>query len=199
MLELTVGNPFSHPAYVYVVPSQTNPLYRTYLEHSWLYLDGGETRKILVMSEYAGGEALVEPDPDVVEAFRYIPNRIDLKGVADSEHPGTDHDVQVVLGGAQIEIAEGLATYVDNLVLTDFFEILIEGEVLVQRDDSPAPQGTIFLTLDDGTGGRTNVSVPMFGNQFSAFLPPSGWTKVRAYYLPPAGTADATSAWYPHP
>ncbi len=48
-----VGNPYPVRTRIWITAGQDNPLYRTYLERSWLYLDPGETKKIRVMFEYA--------------------------------------------------------------------------------------------------------------------------------------------------
>ncbi|MEJ7588018.1 MAG: hypothetical protein WKI04_10710 [Ferruginibacter sp.] len=49
---IEVGNPYEKATTVYIRPGQTNPLYRTYLEHTSLFLDPGETRKVKLMFEY---------------------------------------------------------------------------------------------------------------------------------------------------
>jgi len=38
---------------VFVHAGHSNPLHRTYLQHTWLWLDPGETRNVTVMFEYA--------------------------------------------------------------------------------------------------------------------------------------------------
>lgn len=52
IVELEVGNPYPDQiARVFVIPSQSNPHYRTYLEHTWLYLKPAEVRKVKMMVE----------------------------------------------------------------------------------------------------------------------------------------------------
>ena len=48
-----VGNPYPKPTRVWIIGQQTNPLYRTYVDTTWLWLEPGETRKVRVMIEYA--------------------------------------------------------------------------------------------------------------------------------------------------
>ena len=47
-----VGNPFDERTQVFIHAGQTNPLYRTYLEHTSVWLESKETRTIRVMHEF---------------------------------------------------------------------------------------------------------------------------------------------------
>jgi hypothetical protein len=41
---MEVGNPYPVRTRIWINAGNSNPLYRTFLEHSWVYLDPGETR-----------------------------------------------------------------------------------------------------------------------------------------------------------
>ncbi len=56
MTTVEVGNLYDRPTRVFLVSGQSNPLYRTYLENAWLWLNPGETRRVRVMYEFTDGK-----------------------------------------------------------------------------------------------------------------------------------------------
>lgn len=61
LTSVAAGNPYASATRFSIGAGQTNPLYRTYLEHTWLRLDAHETRKVRVMFEYAPDAAQSDP------------------------------------------------------------------------------------------------------------------------------------------
>jgi M6 family metalloprotease-like protein len=131
-----VGNPYSRATRVFVHPGQSNPLYRTYLEHTSLLLQPGETRKVRVMFEYDYTNLFKTPislgqgqtfdsrkqrqdnelNPDrLIQKYRQQPNRVALAAFIDvpQEHPHTPE----LLGGAEVQVVTGRKTKFDYFYL----------------------------------------------------------------------------------
>src|SRR5262245_29934063 len=78
---VTVGNPYSERTRFFIGAVQTNPLYRTYLEHGWFVLDPGECRRVRVMFEFAPDAE--QSDPTVKEKqkkYLRVPNFVNIAG-----------------------------------------------------------------------------------------------------------------------
>ncbi|QJW91227.1 hypothetical protein HNV11_18530 [Spirosoma taeanense] len=125
-----VGNPYDKATRVFVRPGQTNPLYRTYVEHTSLTLEPGETRKVKIMFEYDHTNLYKTPislgpdgtydifnrrqdnrtNPDrIIKKFRPVPNRVGLAAFIDDPNETPPHTVEL-LSGAQIEVVTGRKT-----------------------------------------------------------------------------------------
>ncbi|MPR37073.1 hypothetical protein [Salmonirosea aquatica] len=125
-----VGNPYEKPTRVFVRPGQTNPLYRTYLEHTSVMLEAGESRKVKMMFEYDDTNLFKTPvfignnttiditgqnreskalAERTLRKYRQVPNRVGLATYIDNpleKHPHTP----ALLGGAQVEVVTGRKT-----------------------------------------------------------------------------------------
>jgi M6 family metalloprotease-like protein len=198
---VAVGNPFDLPTRVYVSTEQTDPSYRTYLEHKWLDLGPGETRQVAVMFEYVGGSSAggitegfgLDADPVFkapLQTLRPPVNRVNLVGIAVDPRDKTGHHM-VVIGGAGVEVATGRAVKFDDFGVGD--DGIVNGTVTT-ADGQPVTDGTIIVTLTDPSGPEPRV--------FNRYARPrdgrfrvccAQGMKVRAYYVPPPGYGDATS------
>lgn len=185
-----VVNPRNYEQTLRLEVTQTNPLFRTYLENRWLKLGPNEEKEVLVQSEYAGEE---ERDLTVVARYKDEPNRVIFEAF---EGPGYDGDTVRSLGGNQLEVGQGLAVRFSGITLIPVGgEFSFEGRVVVKKSGAPPdPGGAIILTLADATGKLVNRTIePSPNGAFSTLLPSGGWTSVRAYYVPPPGFGDVTS------
>ncbi|MBK8015040.1 MAG: hypothetical protein IPK13_27285 [Deltaproteobacteria bacterium] len=203
---VAVKNPYDHPATVHVVPGQSNPLYRSYVDHTWVRLGGNGSAKIRVASEYAGDQMSAEEQRRLAD-FRYLPNRVSVEAIIHEDEPlgdtiGPQGDIALVpLGGVDMEIVERQRTSFSNLKLTDIRPdggTLFGGQVKVVRDDSDAPDGTVIVTLTRSEDGRQkvwNMATPFRRGSFKLNIPDKdAWDTVRAYYVaPPRRVADAES------
>lgn len=190
-----VGNPYPIPTRVFLWPGQTNPLYRTYLEHTWLWLNPGETRRITMMFEYAPDNLTNKVYPqELVRKYREmqrVPNNVSAASMIEDPNDTPRHKIDV-LGGAQAQIVTGKST--------EFQRFGADGRRVYGR----------VATVDGGTGVPGQVVVRMHkkstdnGNpydyktiklnkgMFSGEIG-EGYNFVDAYYLPAAGYADCWS------
>ena len=82
---------------MWIIGQQTNPLYRTYVDTTWLLAEAGETRQVRVMVEYAldpraDGRSRRTCRRDGIEQFLRRPNDLGLHAYAEDARtttPGT--------------------------------------------------------------------------------------------------------------
>lgn len=197
---VTVTNPFDEPTTVRLEVRQTNPLYRTYLEHRWVKLEPEETVKVDFMFEYAEDDYLDSGgDPVLLEEYRTIANYVTIEGIA--QMPSNGHGpVWVSLGGAEALIEQGLRTEIAPFTLVNLgsegYEV--RGSVSVVKSGQPVPDGSVFLRFR-GPREISEVEVDVVGGQFAHRAASAGWSDVSAYYVPANGYADATSGLLSNP
>jgi M6 family metalloprotease-like protein len=194
MTTVEVGNPYPIATRVFLHAGQTNPLYRTYLETTSVWLDPGEVRKVTVMFEYAPDNLIngVYPKdllPKVREMQR-VPNNFGIVARIEDPNDNPRHKVDV-LGGAQAQIVTGKSTHFDDF---DASQGQVRGKVVTVEDKEPTPGRVIvrehvrgekciqykYRTVKLRNGGfTTRISAQSFA--------------VDAYYLAPTGYADCWS------
>ena len=184
-----IANTFDVPARATVrIVKHTSPLYRTYLEHSWLHLQPGETREVRVMFEYGHGTETVT-DPNLFP-FLEFPNDASIDAVLHVE----DGDVEVQqfpLGGVNARVITGRGTKFDTF-WHEPQDYEIGGRIVATGDHFPVPGGEVVLTFQTGSGPhyvRTTVGPQ---GTFDV-IRTEPWASVRAQYLGLAGYADSQS------
>ncbi|HEY1335874.1 MAG TPA: hypothetical protein VGF59_00125, partial [Bryobacteraceae bacterium] len=135
---INAENTLDEAAYVYFTINQPHPLFRTYLDHRWVYLQPGERRQILVMVESLLGD---DRFAKVVREFKHGERRImttlRLSAVGDTRATCTG----TVLGGASILAITGIGTN-------------------FQRFDAKGGRGEgLIVRTDTGTGVSGSVLV----------------------------------------
>jgi len=186
--KVLVKNPYKKATRIFINAGQTNPYYRTYLEHKWLDLGPGEQAHVNVMFEYAAGPPHHLPPVD--KNFRKLPNHISVVGLVANPHDRRKH--QKVGGGISVEVVTGRATKFKDFNVRDNHA---QGTVVTVDDGKPVKGGMIILT---GHPAGTRAKRPL--NQIQkiargtfSFPLKIKIEKVKAYYLPPAGYGDSTS------
>jgi M6 family metalloprotease-like protein len=216
-----VGNPYSEATRVFIRPGQTNPLYRTYLEHTCLHLEPGETRRVKLMFEYDPSNLYTTPvslgktetidferDPHrsqeklgkVLEGFRGRANRVGLAAYIDNPsdpHPHTPSR----LGGADAEIATGKRTKFEYFYLDNH----VGGRVILDAE-SRAPAGvtggSVILSFrndkDPGKPRLLDVTTKVeWDGRFAAKVPDEAekleFSTIEAYYAPAQGYGECHS------
>lgn len=187
-----VGNPYPRATRVYVSAGQNNPFYRTYLEHKWLDLNPGETRRVTVMFEYADALAPTfrGPDKDKIREMILRPNRVQLTSYIVDPADRRNHAMHK-LGGADVEVVTGRAVKFGQF---DVERGLAAG-VVTTTDGKPVQSGAVILTMRHGSGKElkvSNVSGKLKGGRFQIAVPIKEGT-VQGYFVPPRGYGDATS------
>jgi hypothetical protein len=208
---LEVGNPFpDRDARVFVIPSQDNLHYRTYLEHTWVYLKPSETRKIKMMVErmdysdlpfdykpYAGLKinelsttGIMVKNPVAKVSVMALIN----EGVSDGQLP---HQNLIPLGGIDATIASGKKT--------EFAFVQLEGQTVYGRVVLKGTQigvvgGSILVkyflkTLNsDGTQVYKYQKVKMQADgYFRDKLKTKSYQKIQCYYDPAPELVDCWS------
>lgn len=197
MTSVTVGNPHGAPARVFLVGGQTNPVYRTYLEHTWLLLDPGETRSVRVMFEYAptGDKRLDEAaglEEADIEEFAQVDNDVGIHAVIEDPRDVPAHAMNV-LGGAQAQVVTGRATEFSDF---DSNGRTAEGGVVTADDKEPVTDGLVIVRGTSGRGEKRRFwywNAELERGRFLIELGDEDWDRLRAFYVPDRGLADCAS------
>jgi M6 family metalloprotease-like protein len=197
--EVEVGNPYTERTRIWIMAGHSNPLYRTYLEHSWLYLDPGETRMVEVMYEYAPDHLTndVYP-PELKKKYRglqKVPNRVAFASYIENPRDNPRHSIDV-LSGVQAEVVTGKSTKFERFVVDGH---AARGLVIQTEDKKGVTGGKVVLrvsrTKDADAESHYQTANVSSGN-FSAKLEGEGkW--VKAFYVPASGLADCESEIVP--
>jgi M6 family metalloprotease-like protein len=190
-----VGNPYAIATRVHIHPGHTNPMYRTFIAHTELLLDPGETRQVEVMFEYAPDNLTrKEYTPAYRERLRpfvNVPNSASVVALIEDPRHAPRHVLQV-LGGAQATITTGRETRFSKFALTGR---RVSGTVVTTSDGQPVPSGKVLVRVGRAKGTPIAVgymTVPLSKGSFAVSLELKGdW--VDAYYLPPQRLADCYS------
>lgn len=183
-----VHNPYDVPlrAHLRTVTS-SSPLFRTYLEHTWVMLEPGESRDVAVMFEYAYTEDPVH----VPELEAYIGKPLDVS-IAALGHPRTaprPTEVHVPLGGVSVRVRSGAATRFAQFGLD---APVVFGRVVAAETREPVTAGSVIVTVVRRRG-QTDLHAPLLSEgRFSLHLD-GEWESVQAYFVPGPGLADAYS------
>jgi hypothetical protein len=191
---VSVGNPYLVPTRVFLWPGQSNPLYRTYLEHTWLWLKPGETRKVMMMFEYSPDNLTnkIYP-PKLVQNYREmqrLPNDVMTTSLIEDPNDNPRHKVDV-LGGAQVQVVTGKSTEFQRFGVDGG---RVYGKVVTVSDNNPVP-GQVIMRLHKGVGNDISYvykTVKLIQGAFSGTIEDRGHT-IDAYYLPLDGYGDCWS------
>jgi M6 family metalloprotease-like protein len=188
---VTVGNPYSERTRFFISAGQSNPLYRTYLEHDWLLLDPGETRRLRVMFEFAPDAE--QSDPKVKKQkkkYLRVPNFVNIAGAIEDPLDPRLHGPSWATG-VTAQIASGRSTKFRDVRRV---RSVVTGRVTT-ADDKPVPGGKVVVTAWDHNRKREHslhTDVQPGTGTFQAKLP-GKWAIVDAYYTGAPGYADCES------
>jgi M6 family metalloprotease-like protein len=184
---VTAGNPYPRTTRFFVGAGQSNPLYRTFVEHTWLRLKPKELNKIRVMFEYAPDAEQSDPNVNQMrERFQRQPNVVNMVGMI--EDPGDPR-----LHGP--DLASGVTAVVETGKSTRIVELASSGERVagnvMTSDGGPVPGGAVIVTPRDRTGkSQGSVSGTAGPQGFFALSVRPGWATLEAYYAGAPGYAD---------
>ena len=186
---VTVGNPFDKPDRVFIAPGQSHPVYRTYLEHTWLQLNPGEVKQVMTMFEYAPEPLLATPrGRDLVEQFQKVPNTVGLVSYIENPHDPQLHQA-LLFSGVTAEIVTGRATKIQEFVANDQ---IVRGEVVTVDDGKVVLGGRVLVIFTEDGKKEIYQEGQLTDGQFIVQVP-IRWRTVEAYYVPLAGYSDSTS------
>ena len=184
---ITVGNPYARPTRFFIGAGQTNPLYRTYLQHWWLRLQPGETTKVRVMFEFAPDAE--QSDPEIQkfrEKYLRVPNFVNVIGLIEDPGDPRLHGPWLVTG-VSAEVATGKSTR--------FEDVKQDGRLVLGRvattDEIPVPSGSVVLTRRGKNAEDLGSEITPIeqGGAFHAVMK-EGWFSLECYYTGAAGYAD---------
>jgi len=177
-----VANPHPVTVEASVRVRQTNPFYRTYIDHRWVSLAPGETRRIKVMTEYDPRESNRLDIP--LAQYQGVANTIDIAGLL--RHP--EHCMPELAGGACLEIVHGRATEFSDIERRG--PNSFEGFVRTIDDDTPVPGGAVIASLwRRSSAEKVNSTTELVDGRFELTLP-EDWESLTLEYLPPDGLGD---------
>lgn len=197
-----VGNPYDEATRVWIIGEQTNPLYRTYVAHTWLWLKPGETRDVKVMLEYALDPKSDRLPDDVRKVHRRsfeklsrVPNLLGLHAYAEDPKDDPRHALEL-LGGAGISVTTGRATEFDHFANDGS---VVVGHVVTSDDRQGVGGGSVVATVtDDPDAPERFVSlggkIEQDGHFFVRFSH-GEFRIMRAEYLPPLGYGACQADW----
>ncbi len=189
--QVEVGNPYDRPTRVFLIGGQSNPLYRTYVDTTWMWLDPGETKKVRIMLE-----SVLDPDKDRPEdvdprdwdKFFNRPGDVGLTAFVEDPHDDPRHALWQ-LGGAQVQVVTGRAT---EFAGVDPGRNNVVGGVKAKDGRGEVDGGTVLVTLRTGRGKRgksVTVETPLrngkFGTEFEG-----KWGRMDLYYVPAPDFGD---------
>jgi hypothetical protein len=195
-----VGNPYDKATRVWIIGEQTNPLYRTYVDTTWLWLEPGETRRVKVMVEYALDPKSDEIPEDVrpfqrqLEKLMRRPNDLGLHAYAEDPEDDPRHALQL-LGGAGIQVATGRATEIDHFRNDG---PVIFGGVVTRDDRKPVDGGIALVTVardPERPHEYLTLTAKVENGSFRAQAPIKRWEFASVEYLPPFGLAACKADW----
>ena len=195
-----VGNPYNKPTRVWIIGQQTNPLYRSYIDTTWVLLEPGEARRVKVMVEYALDPKSDHIPDDIrefksrIEKLQRIPNDLGLHTYVEDPNDDPRHALEL-LGGAQVQVATGRRSRFDSFG-NDGNVVL--GAVVTDDDGAPVDGGIALVTITrDPDAPQDYLSVPARVEQgkFSVKIPRDDWRFTRAEFLPPPGYGPAETDW----
>jgi M6 family metalloprotease-like protein len=108
---LVAENTLKHPAIVYFTIHQPHPLFRVYLDHRWVFLQPGEKKQILVMTESLLGDArFAELIKNNLRRQRRIATNLRLSALGDT---GSSCAAEII-GGASLLVLTGMGTHFER-------------------------------------------------------------------------------------
>jgi hypothetical protein len=187
-----VHNPYPQSARVNIrLAKSSNPLYRTYIEHTWVTLFPGETRNVEVMFEYSPtGSGTFVPQLE-----QFIDQPAEVSVYATIEQPMADlEQAAVMLGGFTAKIVTGRGTRFDEFWKRD--ENAVYGRIVASDDGTPVAGGSIILTINAGDEQRdTSTTMMLQVNQQGEFYTQVSeeWESADAFFIAPLGYTDCQS------
>ena len=183
-----VGNPYDHPIRVYVEAGQSNPLYRTYVQHKWLTLAAKETRRVQVMFEFAPDEATRQDLP--FEEYRQLPNNVNFTAFSLDREVVPPADSLEVLGGTDIQVVTGRATRFGQ---PDLGGESIAGSIVCVDNGEFVPGGTVIASIQVQGSNEEIYETAMVANGSYQIALPNNWEVLEMEYVPADGYGECVS------
>ena len=196
-----VWNPYPEATRVWIIGEQTNPLYRTYVDTTWLWLGAGARRRVKVMLEYALDPRSGTIPPDVAQSVRRIgekerfrPNDVGLFAYAEDPTDSPRHALEL-MGGAQIQVTTGRGTEFERFANDG--EVIV-GTVVTSDDRVGVPSGRVIATVarsPKDIGSYVTATGHIQNGSFFIKVPTDAWKVMSAEYLGVDGYSPSRQDW----
>jgi M6 family metalloprotease-like protein len=197
---LEVRNPFDGEAMVRIIPTQTNPLYFTYVSPEWVLLKPHQTQRIAIAFEYGAdslkkqaamsGNATYNTQMNgIIERYSKLPNQIVMRATITDPRVKNHYSI-VNLGGAEVQVATARRTSFRRFALSGS---TVTGLVVTDDDNRTAPAGKVILTVRRPDGKLQDASFDVTSGSFEHNYQ-RNWSTIEAYYMPSVKSiSDANS------
>ncbi|MCF2495073.1 hypothetical protein [Dyadobacter chenhuakuii] len=177
---LVAENTLKHPAFVYFTIHQPHPLFRVYLDHRWVFLQPGEKKQILVMTESLLGDARFSyMTKNLIRRERRITTNLRLSALGDTGNTCAAE----IIGGATLLVLTGLGTHFKR------FEAehgLAFGEI-VRNDNGEGVNGKVIVSIKgkdrSGRKGETFKETTVTNGIFRVEIGDQRDVTVQGHYL----------------
>ncbi|MVM36089.1 hypothetical protein GO755_39110 [Spirosoma sp. HMF4905] len=210
-----VGNPHDRPTVAYLILSQNNPFYRTYLSNRWIQLKAKEVREVTVMMEsrldwdeerqafvpFMSAMELraLTAGPNAGELHRLLlhPNQVAL--TAYMPDPTTEHmHIIRLIGGAQMQVRSGRKV---QIVGFDAHNNRASGRVQTAGHQKPVRSGQVIVIYSDGSK-QAYLTLPVVDGSFATSSTVQGggfqnFKQAQAYFIPNSLYGEAYSQIVP--
>lgn len=209
-----VGNPYDRPATAYLVASQNNQFYRTYLSNRWVLLKPKEVREITVMME-----SRLDWDEDQQEFMPFMsaaeartlakltkqdwaklirrPNAVSVTAYMPDPTMRHMHSIRL-LGGAQMQVRSGRRVQILQFTAQGN---QASGFVATLNTEKPIPAGTVIVIYKNENASRTAyLTLPVKNGLFRTQPNSQGggfqhnFAQAQAYFVPTGEYGEAYSA-----
>jgi len=190
MTLVLVSNPYDYETLALLRASQSNPLYRAFVQYKWLVLEPRESRKVRVMSEFVGGDVPLEDEKaELYAQYRHSPNDLEVRGIllsASPKNPASIEPMQArLLGGVGIVVTEGKATKFEKFNVEQIGRRMrVTGRVTIASGESDVGEGTVILITKTEKSPWQYHRVPLDKGEFQYFLRAIDWRSIQGYYVP---------------
>ena len=194
---VSVSNPYTLPTRVVVIPQQSTSWYRTYLDHSWLWLDPGETRSVTVMVESLLGDPAFPELEEMKGQIFELQHDLTLIGMIENSQDPQLHATEI-MGGANVRVATGRRTRIE---VEQLDEKVAMGTVVTVDDGRPVDNGDVVVSiLPDGKSERAEyrsdqLNQGRFVLELAAgqIVSEAGYADLQVHYPGGFGLADSRS------
>ncbi|HKQ21176.1 MAG TPA: hypothetical protein VJS91_03975, partial [Nitrososphaeraceae archaeon] len=195
MTSIKITNPYSKPARFYITATQNNPLYRTYLEHTYLTLEAGQSADVGIMFEYVvtmDKKIDTGLNPNSIKEYAKVANNINLIGWIDNPMDPEYHS-PLITGGAQIQVVTGKRTEIKDLKTKGG---VVTGNVIRTDTSKPVSRGKVIVTQWTKKGKKlaeVNSDTVLLKKGIFRTKLMAGISAVEAYFIPSDEYADCSA------
>ena len=186
IVHVAAGNPHDRAARFFLSGGQDNPFFRTYFEHTWVWLEPGEVRPIAVGFEFAPDVLTTQPKYRQMERMYDQPNQVDVVGWLENPNDPFLH-APVKMSGVTARIVHGSKVWFDRFAR--------DGELVLGHlvaANGSVPRGDVLILSEPGPKETSTQTQVQNDGSFRAVIH-QDVERVQAYFVPESGYGDGYS------